>query len=157
MDQQVRTGVQLCTFYLGDLFLGVDVQCVQEVIRYQEMTTVPLSQDAIRGLINLRGQIVTAIDLREQLGLPAPEVDKLPMNVVIRTKDGAASLLVDEIGDVVDIEEGNFEAVPETMTGPARRLISGVYKLEDRLLLVMDPARAIQLHAASSEAAEVTT
>jgi purine-binding chemotaxis protein CheW len=155
MDTQARTGLQFCTFSLGDLFMGVDVQCVQEVIRYQEMTSVPLAQDAIRGLINLRGQIVTAIDLREQLELERSDSDELPMNVVIRTHDGVASLLVDEIGDVLDINDQNFEPTPETIRGAARRLISGVYKLEDRLMLVLDPAKAIQLHAATTEPVEV--
>jgi purine-binding chemotaxis protein CheW len=79
---------QLCTFFLDDLYFGVEVQKVQEVIRYQEMTRVPLAQPVVRGLINLRGQIVTAIDMRRRLGLPALSADRLPMNVVIRTDDG---------------------------------------------------------------------
>ena len=154
MDQQVTTGVQFCTFHLGDLFMGVDVQCVQEVIRFQEMTSVPLAHDAIRGLINLRGQIVTAIDLREQLDLPPFEDENPPMNVVIRTEDGVASLLVDEIGDVLEISDERFEVPPETIRGAAKRLVSGVIKLEGQLMLVLDPAKAIHVQGASSEALE---
>src|ERR1700743_3747788 len=96
---------QLCTFFLQGLFFGVEVEKVQEVIRYQEMTRIPLSPPVIAGLINLRGQIVTAIDLRHQLELLPRKSDELPMNVVIRRDDGPISLLVDEIGDVVEVDE----------------------------------------------------
>ena len=92
---------QFSTFLVNGLFFGVDVRHVQEVIRYQEMTRVPLAPAMVQGLINLRGQIVTAIDLRRRLELAPRPADQLPMNVVVRTDDGAVSLLVDEIGDVV--------------------------------------------------------
>src|SRR5215472_3136729 len=91
---------QLCTFYLDGLLFGVEVHKVQEVIRYQAMTRVPLASQVIGGLINLRGQIVTAIDLRRRLGLAERTAKQLPMNVVVRSDDGAVSFLVDEIGDV---------------------------------------------------------
>ena len=90
---------QFCTFYVDNLFLGIDVQNVQEVIRYQEMTRIPLARKAIRGLINLRGQIVTAIDLRCWMELPPSNTAELPMNVVLRDGENAVSLLVDRIGD----------------------------------------------------------
>lgn len=141
---------QFCTFFLNGLYFGVEVLKVQEVIRYQEMTRVPLAPGMIRGLINLRGQIVTAVDLRLRLELPARENDELPMNVVVRSEDGAVSLLVDEIGDVVEIEEDIYEAPPETLKGVARELIQGVYKLKDRLLLVLDTEKTINLAAAGS-------
>ena len=76
---------QFCTFYLNDLLFGVEVQTVQEVIRYQAMTRVPTASRVVSGLINLRGQIITAIDLRRQLGMPDRSPDNLPMNVVVRT------------------------------------------------------------------------
>ena len=133
---------QFCTFYLDGLYLGVGVRQVQEVIRYQEMTRVPLAPNVVSGLINLRGQIVTAIDLRRRLGLPDRPADELPMNVVVRSDDGAVSLLVDEIGDVVEVDEDTFERAPETLRGVARELIRGVYKREGELLLVLDNNRA---------------
>jgi purine-binding chemotaxis protein CheW len=136
---------QFCTFYLDGLCFGVEVLSVQEVIRYQEMTRVPLAPAMIRGLINLRGQIVTAVDLRHRLELPARADHELPMNVVVRTDDGAVSLLVDEIGDVIEIEEDAYEAAPETLRGVARELIQGVYKLKERLLLVLDTERTVNL------------
>ena len=134
---------QYCTFHLADLFFGVDVQEVQEVIRYQEMTPVPLASPVIRGLINLRGQIVTAIEMREQLGFEKRPEGKLPMNVVLRTEDGAVSLLVDEIGDVLEVDETRYERSPENVRHLVGDLVPGVYKLEGRLMLVLDTKRTL--------------
>jgi purine-binding chemotaxis protein CheW len=142
---------QLCTFYLDGLFFGVEVQKVQEVIRYQEMTEVPLASRVVQGLINLRGQTVTAIDLRRRLELNERPADKLPMNVVIRTDDGPVSLLVDEIGDVLEVDAETFERPPETLRGVARELIQGAYKLKDRLLLTLDSDRAATLTTNGAE------
>lgn len=138
---------QYCTFTLGDLFLGVPVQRIQEVIRYQEMTRVPLAASDVRGLINLRGQIVTAIDMRKRLGLAERGAEQLPMNVVLRRDDGAVSLLVDDIGDVLEVSEEAWEPAPRTLKGAARELISGVYKLEKGLLLVLDADKALAAEA----------
>ena len=134
---------QFCTFLLEDQFFGVPVEQVQEVIRYQEMTRVPLVPPVIRGLINLRGQIVMAVDLRRRLGMADRPEGRLPMNVVVRTDDGAVSFLVDEIGDVLEANEEAFERPPETLQGPARELVRGVYKLQERLMLVLDTERAL--------------
>ena len=114
------------------------------------MTRVPIAPSMIEGLINLRGQIITAIDLRRRFELPDRPEGQLPMNVVIRADDGAVSFLVDEIGDVVEIDDESYESVPETLTGTARELICGVYKLSDRLLLILDTERASNLPAAYS-------
>ena len=134
---------QFCTFYVRGMFLGLEVTCIQEVIRAQPLTVVPLTQPVIAGLMNLRGQIVTAIDLRHRLGLPPREPDERPINVVVRTPDGAVSLLVDEIGDVIEVSDDEFERPPETLGDDARALIRGAYKLKDRLLLVLDAARTL--------------
>lgn len=137
--------IQFCTFYLGDLYLGIEVLKVQEVIRHQATTRVPLAHAAISGLINLRGQIVEAIDLRTRLSLPSRTDGESSMNVIVRTDDGPVSLLVDVIGDVVSVEESSFESPPDTLSATARELITGVYKLNDRLLLVLDTDRVLQL------------
>ncbi len=134
---------QFCTFFVDGLFFGLDVLKVQEVIRYQDMTRVPLAPPVVSGLINLRGQMVTAIDLRRRLGLPDRPAGKLPMNVVVRTADHAVSLLVDEIGDVIEVPENQFEQPPETMRGAARTLVEGAYKLEGRLMLVLNTDEAV--------------
>ena len=134
---------QYCTFYLEGHYFGLDVLKVQEVIRYQEMTRVPLAPPVVRGLINLRGQIVMAVDLRRRFAMEDRPNSELPMNMVVRTNDGAVSFLVDEIGDVLEADEENFEHPPETLQGPARELVKGVYKLEERLMLVLDTERAV--------------
>jgi purine-binding chemotaxis protein CheW len=136
---------QFCTFLLDGHVFGTPVPKVQEVIQHQEMTRVPLAPDVISGLINLRGQIVSAIDLRRRLGLEDRPAGQLPMNVVVRTHDGAVSLLVDEIGDVIEVEEETLEAPPETLQGFAREVVSGVYKLSGRLLLALDIDRIVDL------------
>jgi purine-binding chemotaxis protein CheW len=140
----MTTSRQLCTFHVGELYLGIDVMDVQEVIRYQEMTSVPLAPQVVSGLINLRGEIVTALDLRRQLGLPdRPAEAEPPMNVVVRDgRDEAVSLLVDDIDEVVQTDEADFEPVPATVTGPAADLLLGSYALPDRLLLLLDTEKA---------------
>ena len=134
---------QFSTFYLDGHYFGIEVRKVQEVIRYQEMTNVPLAPTEIRGLINLRGQIVTAIDLRRRLEMPDREDDRLPTNVVVRTEEGSVSLLVDEIGDVIEVEDDRFEQPPDTLQGVGRSLILGAYKLDGRLLMVLDTGRVV--------------
>ena len=136
---------QFSTFAVDRLLFGVEVEKVQEVIRYQEMTRVPLAPSVVKGLINLRGQIVTAVDLRRRLGLRERASTDLPMNVVIRHEDGAVSLLVDEIGDVLEVEDETFELPPGTLAGEARELIRGVYKLKDTLLIALDTDRMLNL------------
>jgi purine-binding chemotaxis protein CheW len=134
---------QFCTFFLGDLYLGIQVFHVQEVIRVQDMTRVPLAPKAVCGLINLRGQIVTALDLRVQLGLPKRLNHEIPMNVVVRDGENAVSLLVDRIGDVVEVEDELFEHTPPTVPADVREFVAGAYKLPKQLLLVLNIERAI--------------
>jgi purine-binding chemotaxis protein CheW len=144
---------QICSFYVDGLFFGIEVCVVQEVIRYQQMTRVPLATNEIGGLINLRGQIISAIDLRHRLGLSARPADAWPMNVIIRTDDGAVSLLVDEVGDVMEVSADDFEPAPETLTGFLRQSVQGVYKLKGSLLLILDANVVVSLDA-SQPAAE---
>jgi len=154
----VEASGQFSTFYVSDMYFGVDVLQVQEVLRAQQMSPVPQAPDVIEGLINLRGQIVTAIDMRRQLLLPPRPGGKAPMNMVVRTPDGAVSLLVDEIGDVVAMDAANCERPPENLDPTARELIRGVYKLKDQLLLILDTERAVEVDytkAARSRAIEV--
>jgi purine-binding chemotaxis protein CheW len=143
-SEVVETSGQFATFIVADLLFGVDVLHVQEVLRFQVMTPIPKAPRAIEGLLNLRGQIVTAIDMRRRLGLPPRDGNKSPMNIVIRTSEGAVSLLVDEIGDVLDLDAATYERTPESLNPGARELIQGVYKLKDRLLLVLDADLAVK-------------
>jgi purine-binding chemotaxis protein CheW len=143
--ETVLTTRRLCTFHVDQLFLGVDVTDVREVIHHQEMTHVPLACAAIQGLINLRGQIVTAIDLRQRLQLTPRSADQQPMNVVVQTDGDIVSLLVDEIGEVLEVQESDFEGMPETVGGLARELVQGAYKLHDQLLLRLDLKKTLDL------------
>ncbi|HTQ95700.1 MAG TPA: chemotaxis protein CheW, partial [Candidatus Acidoferrum sp.] len=120
------------------------------VIRYQEMTCVPLVPAVIRGLINLRGQIVVAFDLRRRLGYPDRPEDQKPMNVVVRADGETVSFLVDEIGDVIEVTEDCAEQPPETLRTEMKELLHSVYKLQDQLLLVLDTERTVNTpgHAA---------
>lgn len=138
---------QYCTFGIGDLFFGVDVDDVQEVVRHQPMTPVPRASAGVAGLINLRGQIVTAVDLRFRLGLPRRPADRLPMNVIVRSHGEVVSLLVDDIGDVVDTAGLGLDQLPSNLPAEVRRVVHAVRQLPDRLLLVLDADRAVEVPA----------
>lgn len=149
---------QYCTFWVDGLFFGVAVSSVQEVLRYQPLTVVPSAPEAIQGLINLRGQIVTAVDLRCRLGLPPRPEDALPMNVIVRSRGEVVSLLVDDIGDVITVDtspRGGFELEPAPANVPSvvQDVVSGVLALPEAVLLVLDADRAADV----SVALETTT
>ena len=116
----------------------MEVQKVQEALLYQHMTPVPRAVRAVKGLINLRGQIVTAVDLRRCLQLE----DAPPGSEI-----GAVSLLADSIGDVMDVSQNTFEPPPETLSGVAQELVTGVYKLDGRLLLVLSTEKMLRREA----------
>ena len=135
-------GQQFCTFFLDGQLFGVPVPQVQEVIGFHELTRVPLAPPVVEGMINLRGQIVVAIDLRRRLALGQRPEGKQAMNVVVRSLEGAVSLQVDEIGDVIEVEPATFEPPPETLQGAVRAMIVGVHKLEGKLLHLLDTEKA---------------
>lgn len=137
----------MATFSLGTFHFAVDVLDVQEVVRFQSPTRVPLAPAEFEGLINLRGQIVAAIDLRRRLGLAARDPRTSPMNVIVRRGSDVLSLLVDEVGDVVEVHEADFEEPPVTLAGEVREALTGVYKLARGLLLVLDVERVWDLQA----------
>ncbi|MFN8025629.1 MAG: chemotaxis protein CheW [Acidimicrobiia bacterium] len=139
---------QICTFWVDGNRFGVWVQHVQEVLTRQEMTRVPLAPPVVRGLTNLRGEIVTAVDLRRRLRIADRPDDVHPMHVVVQTKDGPVSLLVDEIGEVIEIDDAAFETPPVTLDPATRDLLHGVYKLERGLLLLLDTERAVDFDPA---------
>lgn len=140
-----------CVFSAGNFFFGVDVDRVQEAILHdQAITPVPLAHESIEGLMNLRGRIVTVIDLRNRLGLSARNEGAKSMHVIIRSEgSGLISLLVDELEDAMDLDDAIFESPPETLTGKIRELVRGAYKLEGRLLFVLNVDEAINLAQAA--------
>ncbi len=141
---------QYCTFRLGGHLFGVPVETVQEVLREQNLTPVPMASREVSGLINLRGQIVITIDLRERMGLPARDEGLEATNVVVRTSgDTVTSLLVDKIGDVLEPDQDRFEAPPDTVVGRVRELVTRVCKLDRELMLVLDTDKAVDVDAAA--------
>ena len=138
---------QLSTFHVGKYLFGVDVSLVQEVVRLQGMTPVPLAPEEIGGLINLRGEVLTAIDLRTRLGMEHAETTRDPVNVVIRVDDEPVSLLVDEIGGVLEVAQVPFEQTPSTVDERIREMLLGAYTLPDRLLLALDAKQVVAVGA----------
>ena len=129
---------QLASFFVGELCFGVDVLTVQEVRAAATLTPMPRAARIVAGLLNLRGQIVPAIDFRRCLDLDAAPAGDPPVNLILRTDDGCVSLLVDRMGEVHDVSEDNFELPPQTVRGRSREVIRGAYKLENGLLLALD-------------------
>jgi purine-binding chemotaxis protein CheW len=146
--------VQFATFYLGEYLFAVPVGQVQEVLMQQPHTPAPGAAESVTGLINLRGQVVTALDLRRRLGMEqrVSDTDEPPqsINVVVRAKDEVWSLIVDRIGDVINVTESQFEQPPDTLHGPLGELIVGAYKLDEQLLLQLDIERALDVSPAAT-------
>jgi purine-binding chemotaxis protein CheW len=142
---------QYCTFLLDGHLFGVPVSSVQEVLKQQDVTPVPLAPREVSGLINLRGQIVTTLDLRTRLGLPGREAGAPSVSVVVRAADGGpVSLVVDQIGDVLEAEDGALEPPPDTVPHEVRELVSGICKLDEQLMLLLDTERAVTLTDAAA-------
>jgi len=129
---------QLTTFTLAGALYGVDMRRVQEALRGQARTTVPLAAPSIAGLISLRGEVVLTIDLRTRLGLEPLAAGLEPMMVVVKVDGESISLLVDDIGDVVDVQGRPFDGPPDTLPTGLREVILGAYQLESSLLLALD-------------------
>jgi len=135
---------QYCTFVLDGHLFGIPVASVQEVLREQAVTPVPLAAPEVSGLINLRGQIVTSLNLRERLRLAGQPADEQSVSVVVRTLDGGAvSLVVDRVGDVVEPDPSSLESPPETLDPRVRALVERVCKLDGELMLMLDTELAV--------------
>lgn len=138
------TITQYSTFFVCERLYGIDVMKVQEVLKPQPLTKMPLAPRFVHGLINLRGQIATAIGLRELFDIQEKKSSE-SMNVVCRLNDTLISLMVDRIGDVVEVTEENFENAPDTVPENVRRFMSGVYKTPTELLSVIDIEKLNQI------------
>lgn len=137
------SSTQVATFWLGESLYGVRVDRVREVLRHQELTAVPGAPATVAGLLNLRGQVVTTIDLGRRLQLPARAAAEAPMLVVVLVGGESVALLVDRVGAVVDVDEASFEPPPDTVRGVGRELVRGAYKLDEHLLLSLDVEAAV--------------
>lgn len=136
---------QHVTFMIDGATYGVPVMHVQETLGHQSHTHVPLAPKGVAGLVNLRGQVVLTVDLRPLLRLePLPDGSE-PMMVVVEVDGEAVALLVDTVGEVLEVDDAQFEPVPETLDPAVRDLVVGVYKLERTLLLALDIRAAATL------------
>lgn len=129
--------VQFSTFIVSGQLYGIEVTSVQEVVRPLPMTPIPLAPSYVRGLVNLRGQVAIAIGVRELFELPS-ESDREAMNVVCRCDDQLIALLVDDIGDVIEVSRAAFEVTPATIPVPVRRFMTGVMKVDGPILSIID-------------------
>lgn len=135
---------QVCTFRVGGMDLGMDVMNVREVLRDLEMTEVPLAPPCVKGLINLRGQIVTSVDLRECLALGPRAAGADRISVIMESGPDVMSLIVDAIGDVEQVTDDCLEDPPHTLDARTSELVASVCKLDRRLLLLIDPAAVVR-------------
>lgn len=136
--------LQLCTFVVGDQWFGLPVTAVQEVMRAQPMTVVPRAPKHVSGLIHLRGHIATAIDMRVRLGVEPAAADAERFNVMVVDSDqSVVSLIVDLIGDVLELGDATWERTPAPLVAVFGEVVRGVYKLDDKLLLLLDVRNVI--------------
>jgi purine-binding chemotaxis protein CheW len=140
---------QFTTFYLNDTYFGIDIQTVREIIRHRLTTPIPLAPPDICGLIDLRGQIIPVVDLQSRLGIPndssLPAIaDEDRYNIILRDDNELVSLLVSDIGDVLELSDEDFEPPIATLQGAIRSFVRGAYKLDDRLLLILDPEKVLE-------------
>jgi purine-binding chemotaxis protein CheW len=140
---------QFTTFYLNDTYFGIDIKTVQEIIRHRATTPIPLAPSDICGLIDLRGQIVPVVDLQSRLGIPTnpslPAIaDEDRYNIILRDDNELVSFLVSDIGDILELPNEDFEPPIATLQGTIRPFVKGAYKLDDRLLLILDPEKVLE-------------
>lgn len=132
---------KVCTFRIGPHHLGMDVESMREVLEHWVMTPVPLTPSCVLGVINLRGQIMMAIDLRRRLGLLEP-AQAPQVCLVVHTVDELVAFVVDDVGEVITVSEDQLEDPPETLEADSRDIIHGVYKLPSQIILLLDVVRA---------------
>lgn len=147
---------QFCTFFLDQIYFGIDIEAIQEIIRDRPITRVPLAPSDIRGLIDLRGQIIPVVDLQHRLGIET-EVSSLSTdrnvdedgeyNIVIRIANEIVSLRVDNIGDIIELADADLEPPIATLQENIRNFLQGVYKLDRNFLLVLDPEKVLATKA----------
>ena len=143
--------LQFASFRLGDLLLGIDIHQVQEINRNLDITPVPHSPPAVRGVINLRGEVVTVIDLRAVLGLPAVDSSRLTRNVVVQQGGERIGLLVDSIADVVKTFVDDIDPLPENLGGIDHSFFTGVVKLDEGLLVIMNVTQTLDAVCGASD------
>jgi purine-binding chemotaxis protein CheW len=135
--------VEMATFYVGKALCGMDILNVQEINKLMDMTTVPQAPDYVMGILNLRGQIVTIIDLGKKLNLGSTELSDMSRNIIVNSKDEYIGLLVSRISDVVEADLDKMEPPPANIGGLQGKFFKGVFKTKERLIGILDVARVL--------------
>jgi purine-binding chemotaxis protein CheW len=143
-DDLVATGNQdYVTMSIADQMFGIPVLQVQDVLGHQRITRIPLAPPEVAGSLNLRGRIVTAIDVRLRLGLPGRAKDKPGMSIVVDLRGELYSLMVDSVGEVLSLTNEDFERNPATLDPRWREVSTGIYRLNGQLMVVLDVPRLL--------------
>jgi purine-binding chemotaxis protein CheW len=137
--------VELATFYIGDALCGMDILNIQEINKLMDMTKVPQAPSYVIGILNLRGQIVTIIDLGKKLGLGETDATLNSRNIIVNSPGEHVGLLVTRLSDVISAETNKIERAPANMGGIQGEFFSGVYKTEDRLVGILDINKVLRL------------
>ncbi len=143
-DTLAASSKDYLTIEIAGQSFGIPVLQVQDVLREQAVTRIPLASSEVAGSLNLRGRIVTAIDVRRRLGLPDRKEDETNMSVVVEHNNELFSLIIDSVGDVLSLEDKNFEKNPGTLEPAWRDISTGIYQLEDDLLVIMDVSKLLE-------------
>ncbi len=137
--------VELATFYVGNALCGMDILKVQEINKLMQMTKVPQAPEYVIGILNLRGQIVTIIDLGKKLGLGETDLNKDPRNIIVNSEGGHVGLLVRQISDVVEADMEKKEHAPANMGGIQGEFFTGVYKTDSELIGILDVDKVLSI------------
>ncbi len=137
------TEIEFATFLVGDLWLGIDIQQIQEINQHLDVAPVPRAPDCVHGVINLRGDVVTVVDLHTVLGLEAHKINSSCRNVVVNYEGEKIGLLVDAVGDVFIANESQIDPPPVNLGGVSSRFLRGVYQTDTKLFGILDTNEAM--------------
>ncbi|WP_310599835.1 chemotaxis protein CheW [Desulfobulbus sp.] len=146
-SKETKTTIELATFYVGHALCGMDILKIQEINKLMEMTKVPQAPDYMVGILNLRGQIVTIIDLGQKLGLGRVEISSDSRNIIINAPGEHVGLLVSKISDVIMADPDRIEPAPANMSGVQGSFFTGVYKTENKLIGILDVKEVLRLES----------
>lgn len=137
-SQIQKNSTELATFYVGKALCGIDILGIQEINKHFDVTTVPQAPNYVVGVLNLRGRIVTILDLGKKLGLSQIENNKKNRNIIVRSQDELIGLMVDSISDVVTADQDRIEPAPSNISGMKGRFFKGVMKTQNALIGILD-------------------
>lgn len=144
-ENSTKDLVELATFYIGNALCGMDILKVQEINKLSQMTRVPKAPEYVLGILNLRGQIVTIIDLGKKLGLGQTDTSQDSRNIIVNSPGGYVGFLVNSIGDVVTADMDRVERAPANMSGIQGDYFTGVYKTQNNLIGILDVDKVLSL------------